>query len=153
MRRILLEFLISCARGGPNFLRQRPVKFPEIACSSGSHEAFSKSLSLISGNCSGLVLKLVSISSPRAESADRGRSSSMIRCQTRSPRNSGRIDGRSSASRSRSLGGRAFMASSISATVLMGFALSQCPTPHTNSSKCSSRGAHDFFVCATDYFA
>src|SRR5256884_9880068 len=44
MRRALLEFPVSCARGGPNFLRQRPVKFPEVAYSAGSHGAFSKSL-------------------------------------------------------------------------------------------------------------
>ena len=95
MSRILLEFLVSRAGGDPSFLRQRPVKLPEVACSSGGHGCFSKSLSLISGNCAGWVLNAASIWSPRAESAGRGRSSLMIRCQTKSPRNSGRMKGRS----------------------------------------------------------
>ena len=62
-----------------------------------------------------------SISSPRAESAGRGRSSSMIRCHTSSPRNSGRMEGKSSASLSRSVGANALMAASMSATVVMPF--------------------------------
>ena len=130
MSGILLEFLVSRAGGDPDFLGQRPVELPEVACSSGGHGCFSKSLSLISGNCAGWVLNAASIWSPRAESAGRGRSSLMIRCQTRSPRNSGRMKGRSSASRSRSFGGNAFMAASISATVLMkSFALLSSATP------------------------
>jgi hypothetical protein len=56
MSGILLEFLVSGAGSGANFLRQRPVEFPEVACSPGDHGRFSKSLSLISGNCAGSVL-------------------------------------------------------------------------------------------------
>ena len=61
MRWVLLEFIVSRARGGANFLRQRPIKFPEVACSSGGHGCLSKSLSLIFGKDAGWVLNLASI--------------------------------------------------------------------------------------------
>jgi hypothetical protein len=71
----------------------------------------------------GFFLYWAAISSPKAVSAGRGRGSLAMFCHFRSPLSSGRMDGKSSTRRSRSAGGNALMAASISATVLIYAAL------------------------------
>src|SRR2546429_5055589 len=119
--RVLSKFFVSCPRRVANIVGKRPVTFPEGACSSGLHGRLSKSVSLISGNWSGFALYCASISSPNAESARRGRGSWMMSAHLASPFNSGSSAGKSATSFSRSVGGSARIAASISFAVLTVF--------------------------------
>ena len=94
MCRVLDELLISSAGGGFNFRRQRPVGVPKLRCPKRFHGRLSKSASRSSEKVAGLLLNCLAISSPRAESAGRGRASLAMRCHCKSPFNSGRMDGK-----------------------------------------------------------
>jgi len=98
---------------------KRTVCLPELSRAERFHLDGSKSASCISENAAGFVFNAAVISSPKAVNARRGRVSLLMRCHLASPSNSGRMEGKLSAKRSRSMGGNALMAASISATVLI----------------------------------
>ena len=119
MRGIFDEPSIRGTRRVLNVRRQRTVSLPKLFRAQRFHFGPSKSVSAISGRAAGLVFNCAAISSPKLASAGRGRASVMMRCHCSSPCNSGRRDDKSSASRSRSAGGSARIAASISCSVLM----------------------------------
>ena len=120
---IFEKLLIRGAGGILDDGGKRVIILPEVFRAQRFHFDWSKSASRSSEKAAGLLFSWVAISSPKAVSAGRGRASEMMRCHFASPFNSGRMEGKSSARRSRSAGGSALIAASISAIVLI---LSAC---------------------------
>lgn len=119
MRWVVREFAIGSLRRRLNLRRQRMIQLPKMGSAPRDHLRSSKSLSRMTGNCSGSLLYLASISSRKASNFGRGRGSRIISFHRASPSSSGSSLGSEPARRARSSAGNLRIASSISATVVM----------------------------------
>ena len=118
MRRVFRKAKVSCARSRSDRRRQSVVHLPKFGSALRDHAFSSKSLSRMTGNCSGSARYRASISSRNFSNFGRGAGSFNILLHSASPSSSGTSFGRESANFDRSSGVRLRMAASISSTVL-----------------------------------
>ncbi len=118
IRRGFRKANVSCAHSRSDRRRQSVGHLPKFGSALRDHAFSSKSLSRMTGNCSGSARYRASISSKNFSNFGRGAGSFKILLHSASPSSSGTSFGRESANFDRSAGVRLRMASSISSTVL-----------------------------------